>query len=889
NWTLLPSLPPPPPRTADAVTDILDNLLLSYDKSMRPHHSDADGIDGPPHGPDLRQGHDLLHGLLFPPAVGATPTELQPEQQRLCSFQLNEKFLHEIWRPDTHFLNGHASYLHNITSPNVLIRITSAGEILYSMRLTIKVSGSKKLVKKCALPMDFHRYPMDTQHCPLHIGSHGYGRRGPDLQLALRQALHRDRRNLMMSQFDLVKVSTSGARRPVARLGNFSVLSVSFVLKRHVGYFLIQLYLPAHCLWCCPGSPSNHQATIRSLTIRVSFWLNREATADRVALGITTVLTMAFLFMDSRADLPRVSYSTAIDWYVAICFTFVLSTLLQFAAVHYFTKGYPGTGELYGAGRRRTAGASANKWLAAAAGANAQVCKNFPHRVFAAKLNSSGRPISNPLRQADLQQPASFAVGPIRHEPPPSTPESRQATDDAEPTVAQRRRRRCLRDLAGCLQGSVAYKAAFSASRQAEGGHNSVSAIDRVSRVGFPGRLRAGQRLVLGLLPPSMLPRRPTLRRSPYSVHRVIEETTNGLDYDTEKMSLAEYIELRRQMRLPRRQQRQSRLPVAVWRLAAASANEPLLMPRGRQPAAAAAGGVDRAGLGEHPRRPAAAAASRRGRPPRRRPFAAVRLIQQPEFQQRLDDFLANCGGGGHGGKGGFYEIYTGSTLPAGHSHRAETVLDLIFGGEQALHAVQSVGHGSNLGLLDHNDGPDQEENVDGIGDNNGQAEEAGAEKIAGLKKSEMASFTEQQHQSEQEAAGKVDPVPFGGGDALLHNWQAAGQQVAPGGQVGAQNGRLRDRSGQLKLGLDRLVVRIVVRLAGHLRMGREDGELFSFIYITDDGQPAVQTVNSSPGCTAKQHVVQALWNGFSLLVNELPGRSQVTPSLSSQAAAPEG
>ena len=47
---------------------------------------------------------------------------------------------------------------------------------------------------------------------------------------------------------------------------------------------------------------------------------------------------MAFLGLDSRGDLPRVSYSTALDNFIGVCFTFVLATIIQFAAVHFFTK-----------------------------------------------------------------------------------------------------------------------------------------------------------------------------------------------------------------------------------------------------------------------------------------------------------------------------------------------------------------------------------------------------------------------------------------------------------------------------------------------------------------------------------------------------------------------
>ena len=38
----------------------------------------------------------------------------------------------------------------------------------------------------------------------------------------------------------------------------------------------------------------------------VGFWLNREATSDRVTLGVTAVLTLSAISMDSRSDLPKV-------------------------------------------------------------------------------------------------------------------------------------------------------------------------------------------------------------------------------------------------------------------------------------------------------------------------------------------------------------------------------------------------------------------------------------------------------------------------------------------------------------------------------------------------------------------------------------------------------
>ncbi|KAG9334828.1 hypothetical protein JZ751_006397, partial [Albula glossodonta] len=52
--------------------------------------------------------------------------------------------------------------------------------------------------------------------------------------------------------------------------------------------------------------------------------------------GITTVLTMTTLSISARSSLPKVSYATAMDWFIAVCFAFVVFALIEFAAVNYF-------------------------------------------------------------------------------------------------------------------------------------------------------------------------------------------------------------------------------------------------------------------------------------------------------------------------------------------------------------------------------------------------------------------------------------------------------------------------------------------------------------------------------------------------------------------------
>lgn len=53
--------------------------------------------------------------------------------------------------------------------------------------------------------------------------------------------------------------------------------------------------------------------------------------------GITTVLTMTTLSTISRKSLPKVSYITAMDLFVSVCFIFTFAALMEYGTLHYFT------------------------------------------------------------------------------------------------------------------------------------------------------------------------------------------------------------------------------------------------------------------------------------------------------------------------------------------------------------------------------------------------------------------------------------------------------------------------------------------------------------------------------------------------------------------------
>ena len=50
---------------------------------------------------------------------------------------------------------------------------------------------------------------------------------------------------------------------------------------------------------------------------------------DRMALGITTILTIMFLLGSLNGNLPKVSYPKALDWYLLVSFSFVFMSLVE--------------------------------------------------------------------------------------------------------------------------------------------------------------------------------------------------------------------------------------------------------------------------------------------------------------------------------------------------------------------------------------------------------------------------------------------------------------------------------------------------------------------------------------------------------------------------------
>ncbi|ELK33766.1 Glycine receptor subunit alpha-2 [Myotis davidii] len=250
------------------------------------------------------------------------------------SLDLDPSMLDSIWKPDLFFANEKGANFHDVTTDNKLLRISKNGKVLYSIRWTFMESlpgPHMGLTVSLGGPSAAHvmeRLPQNAPEAssqPRIVGTGlGVGYTMNDLIFEwLSDGPVQVAEGLTLPQFILKEEKELGYCTKHYNTGKFTCIEVKFHLERQMGYYLIQMYIPSLLI---------------VILSWVSFWINMDAAPARVALGITTVLTMTTQSSGSRASLPKVSYVKAIDIWMAVCLLFVFAALLEYAAVNFVSR-----------------------------------------------------------------------------------------------------------------------------------------------------------------------------------------------------------------------------------------------------------------------------------------------------------------------------------------------------------------------------------------------------------------------------------------------------------------------------------------------------------------------------------------------------------------------
>jgi len=312
----------------DTLKEMLDNMLnKSYDARIRPYFGERKpvnvGINIFVAGMDEISEIDMDYTLTvyFLQKWNDPRLKLDPNNEYgppgwldSCSVSLSSIIENDIWTPDVYFINEKFSFKHTVTMMNAMFRLLPQGDVLYSIRITMKLSCQ----------MDLSSYPLDEQVCSLKIESYSHDETEMFIYMmetdpnktndAVNGIL-----DLSLQQFEIQQARIENKLHTENGFTNQRI-TLNFWLRRRITYFLLQSYVPC---------------TLITILSWVSFWINYEATAARVSLGITTVMTMTTIYTHVSSGMPKIPDLKALDVFMLACFVFVFMALLEYAIVNY--------------------------------------------------------------------------------------------------------------------------------------------------------------------------------------------------------------------------------------------------------------------------------------------------------------------------------------------------------------------------------------------------------------------------------------------------------------------------------------------------------------------------------------------------------------------------
>ncbi|XP_030755338.1 glycine receptor subunit alpha-2-like [Sitophilus oryzae] len=223
-----------------------------------------------------------------------------------------ETLRNKIWVPHIVVKNERSSGLMGLDQKDMFVKISPTGKVIYSFRMTTTFYCS----------MNLRKFPFDNQLCQIIWTSWAYNE--TDLQLQwLKDEPFGIADNLHLTEFSLYEIwvenmtsSTSGSSKWD---DGYSALSFKFKLKREVGYYILDYFLPSILL---------------VITSWTSFWLQADASPARTTLGTATMLSFITLNANVMKNLPKVSYVTASEIWFFGGATFIFCSLAEFAFVN---------------------------------------------------------------------------------------------------------------------------------------------------------------------------------------------------------------------------------------------------------------------------------------------------------------------------------------------------------------------------------------------------------------------------------------------------------------------------------------------------------------------------------------------------------------------------
>ncbi|KAK7929184.1 hypothetical protein WMY93_005579 [Mugilogobius chulae] len=267
---------------ANSTSNILNRLMVTYDPRIRPN----------------------FQGIPVESKVNIFINSFGSIQETTMDYRVNI-FLRQRWNDPR--LRLPTDFKSDALTDNILLFIFRNGDVLISMRLSVTLS----------CPLDLTLFPMDTQFCKMQLESFGYTTRE---LVFMWQSDPVQMDEISLPQFDIRQedIKYGNCTKYYQGTGHYTCVEVIFTLRRQVGFYMMGVYAP----------------TLLTVVLSwLSFWINPDASAARVPLGILSVLSLSSESMSLASQLPKVSYVKALDIWLITCLMFGFLSLVEFAVV----------------------------------------------------------------------------------------------------------------------------------------------------------------------------------------------------------------------------------------------------------------------------------------------------------------------------------------------------------------------------------------------------------------------------------------------------------------------------------------------------------------------------------------------------------------------------
>ncbi|KAF8787437.1 Glycine receptor subunit alpha-3 like protein [Argiope bruennichi] len=178
--------------------------------------------------------------------------------------------------------------------------------------------------------MKFEDYPFDVQRCIFSVGlmtttdAEAEIKWFSDKTCPYMEAPLEMLRKIEPLQFylgeptlhSITKEYFQGGSENEVEKDRFTYLLVNFTFVRRIVSSIINIYVPSALIVAMSWA---------------TFWMRLDSIPARVALSVTSLLTLCTQVQQYKRNLPPVSYVTAMDIWLFVCIFMVFSTLVEFA------------------------------------------------------------------------------------------------------------------------------------------------------------------------------------------------------------------------------------------------------------------------------------------------------------------------------------------------------------------------------------------------------------------------------------------------------------------------------------------------------------------------------------------------------------------------------